>query len=172
MKNDSNNTIEQPHQAAASAPALAPTSVPVVLADSFLTLHYRLAGAHGDVINTFGALPATLSMGSGALAAALEQCLLGLAEGSHTSFNLPAGEAFGAPNPAMRQWLKRSELADLGGPDESYAVGEVVQFPTSDGLGVFAGTVLELGEQAVLFDFNHPLAGQPITFEVQVISVL
>ena len=112
MKNDSNNTIEQPHQAAASAPALAPTSVPVVLADSFLTLHYRLAGAHGDVINTFGALPATLSMGSGALAAALEQCLLGLAEGSHTSFNLPAGEAFGAPNPAMRPkrqpaWCRR-----------------------------------------------------------------
>ena len=72
----------------------------------------------------------------------------------------------------MRQWLKRSELADLGDPEESYAVGEVVQFPTPDGLGVFAGTVLELGEQAVLFDFNHPLAGQPITFEVQVISVL
>lgn len=65
MKNDSNNTIEQPHQA---APLRRPRAHLCACGanDSFLTLHYRLAGAHGDVINTFGALPATLSMGSGA----------------------------------------------------------------------------------------------------------
>jgi len=56
-------------------------------------------------------------------------------------------------------------------------VGDVVQFPTPDGQGQFAGVVLQLrgetpAEQAVLFDFNHPLAGQPVTFEVQLIGVL
>ena len=166
MNNHSDTEMRQPGSSASlQQPAL-------VQADSFLTLHYRLSGQHGDVINTFNSQPATLSMGDGALATPLEQRLLGLAEGCHTRFDLPAGEAFGAPNPAMRQWLSRSELADLGDPDEAYAVGEVVQFPTPDGLGMFAGTVAELAEQAILFDFNHPLAGQPVTFEVQLISIL
>ena len=156
----------------APPPSPPPTPPATVQADSFLTLHYRLAGAHGDVVNTFGGQPATLSMGDGSLAAPLEQRLIGLAEGAHTTFALPAGEAFGAPNPAMRQWLKRSELTALGDPDEHYAAGEVVQFPTPDGAGRFAGTVLEVSDAAVLFDFNHPLAGQAVTFEVHLIGIL
>jgi FKBP-type peptidyl-prolyl cis-trans isomerase SlpA len=56
---------------------------------------------------------------------------------------------------------------------EKYAAGDVVQFPTPDGMGTYAGTVLQVGDDgAVLFDFNHPLAGQPVTFEVQLIGVL
>ena len=61
---------------------------PVVVADSFLTLHYRLAGPAGDVINTFNDKPATLSLGSGQLSPAVEQRLLGLAEGTHATFEL------------------------------------------------------------------------------------
>jgi FKBP-type peptidyl-prolyl cis-trans isomerase SlpA len=53
-----------------------------------------------------------------------------------------------------------------------YAVGDVVQFPGPDGQGGYAGVVRELGDEALLFDFNHPLAGQPVSFEVQVIGVL
>ena len=63
----------------------------------------------------------------------------------------------------------------LGDPDETYRVGDVVQFPTPDGQGAYAGVVREVGpaeEDWALFDFNHPLAGQPVTFEVQVIGVL
>ena len=68
----------------------------------------------------------------------------------------------------------------MGDPHEKYAVGDVVQFPTPDGLGQYAGAVQQLGDDrdgdgwpdAVLFDFNHPLAGQPVTFEVQLIGVL
>jgi FKBP-type peptidyl-prolyl cis-trans isomerase SlpA len=52
-------------------------------------------------------------------------------------------------------------------------VGDVVQFPTPDGRASYAGVVLEVREDGlVLFDFNHPLAGQPVTFEVQLIGVL
>jgi len=65
----------------------------------------------------------------------------------------------------------------MGDPLETYNVGDVVQFPTPDGQGQFAGVVLQLRgadgkDEAVLFDFNHPLAGQPVTFEVQLIGVL
>ena len=49
----------------------------------------------------------------------------------------------------------------------------MVHFPTHDGLSQYAGAVRQLGEDgSVLFDFNHPLAGQPVTFEVHLIGVL
>lgn len=130
----------------------------------------------GDVINTFAERPATLTLGTGALAPALEQRLLGLAEGVRTTFALPEGEAFGPRNPQMLQWLARSELARMGDPQESYAVGEAVTFPTPDGKAQFAGVVRELRSdergEAVLFDFNHPLAGAALEFEVWLLGVL
>lgn len=148
-----------------------------VQADSFLTLHYRLSGPAGDVINTFGGNPATLSLGTGELSPVVEACLLGLEEGTRASFELPAGAAFGERNPEMQQWLARKVLTQMGDPLETYHVGDVVQFPTPDGQGQFAGVVLQLrgdtpAEQAVLFDFNHPLAGQPVTFEALLIGIL
>ena len=139
---------------------------------AFLTLHYRLTGPQGDVINTFADKPATLSLGSGELSPALEQHLIGLAEGERTTFELPAGAAFGPRNPDMLQWVSLDLLRQMGDPHESYAVGDVVAFPAPDGAGSYAGAVCQLGDTAVLFDFNHPLAGQSVQFEVQLIGVL
>lgn len=144
----------------------------VVQPGSFLTLHYRLAGPAGDIINTFAGKPATLSLGTGELSPAVEERLIGLAEGTRTRFELPAGAAFGERNPHMQQWVARRLLAELGDPDEQYHVGDVVQFPAPDGQGRYAGSVQQVKDEAVLFDFNHPLAGQPVTFEVQLIGVL
>lgn len=152
------------------------STLPCVEPASFLTLHYRLAGPHGDVINTFDGKPATLSLGSGALSPALEQYLIGMEEGSRATFELPPGVAFGERQSAMQQWVARKLLRQLGDPAEQYQVGDVVQFPTPDGQGSYAGAVLQVGDEAdgagVLFDFNHPLAGQPVVFEVHVIGVL
>ena len=149
-----------------------PHTAAVVEPGSFLTLHYRLAGPAGEVINTFDGPPATLSLGAGELSPAVERHLLGLAEGTRARFDLAAGEAFGARNPDMQQWVARSLLDKLGDPNERYAVGDVVQFPTPDGGGSYAGAVIEANDSAVRFDFNHPLAGQPVTFEVHLIGVL
>jgi FKBP-type peptidyl-prolyl cis-trans isomerase SlpA len=147
--------------------------VNLVQPGSFLTLHYRLSGPDGaDVVNTFNDKPATLSLGTGQLAPAVEQRLIGLAEGTHRSFELAPGEAFGERNPDMLQRVARSLLRQLGDPEEDYAAGDVVQFPTPDGQGAFAGVVREVGDDWLLFDFNHPLAGQAVSFEVQLIGVL
>jgi FKBP-type peptidyl-prolyl cis-trans isomerase SlpA len=156
------------------------SNAPRVQPGSFLTLHYRLAGPGGDIINTFNDKPATLSLGTGELSPAVEKRLLGLEEGVRTSFEIPAGEAFGDRNPEMVQWVARRLLNELGDPGEQYQAGDVVQFPTPDGLGSYAGSVQQVGADgdgdgkadAVLFDFNHPLAGQPVTFEVHLIGVL
>ena len=140
---------------------------------SFLTLHYRLAGPDGaDVINTFDGKPATLSLGSGQLAPAMEARLIGLVEGTRAVFDLPAGEAFGERNGQLLQKVRLALLREHGDPDAQYAVGDVVKFPTPDGQGAYAGVVREVGEGWLLFDFNHPLAGQPVRFEVDLLGVL
>lgn len=145
----------------------------VVVPDSFLTLHYRLSGPQGDVVSTFDGPPATLSLGQGELAPAIEQRLIGLKEGTRTVLELKPGEAFGERNPDMIQWLARQELDELGDPDENYAVGDVVHLPTPDGEGRFAAVVLAVRDDGALrLDFNHPLAGQPVRFEVQLIGVM
>jgi FKBP-type peptidyl-prolyl cis-trans isomerase SlpA len=168
--------------------------LPTVQADSFLTLHYRLSGPAGDIINTFNDKAATLSLGTGELSPAVEQRLIGMVEGTHAQFDLPAGEAFGPRNPDMVQWVARKLLNQFGDPLERYRVGDVVQFPAPNGQGSYAGAVCAVcavregeggGEdgqldgnentgqdQAVQFDFNHPLAGQAVRFEVQLIGVL
>ena len=156
------------------------SSLPRVHPGSFLTLHYRLAGPFGDIINTFEGKPSTLTLGNGELSPAVEQRLLGLEEGTRATFEIPAGEAFGERNPDMVRWVARKLLVEVGDPDAEYSVGDVVKFPTPDGTGAFAGAVRQLGADEdgdgrpdqVLFDFNHPLAGQPVTFEVQLIGVM
>ena len=125
-------------------------SLPLVTPGSFLTLHYRMAAAAvngqpgADIINTFEGKPATLSLGGGQLSPALEQRLLGLSEGARVTFEVPAGEAFGERNPDMQQWVARKLMNELGDPDEKYNVGDVVQFPTPDGGGQYAGVVREV----------------------------
>ncbi|WP_428422852.1 FKBP-type peptidyl-prolyl cis-trans isomerase [Methylibium sp.] len=151
-------------------------NVQQVQSGSFLTLHYRLTGPDGaDLINTFADKPATLSLGTGELAPAMEQRLIGLPEGARATFQLAPGEAFGERNPELLQRVALGVLREHGDPDERYSVGDVVQFPTPDGQGSFAGVLRELGppgEDWALFDFNHPLAGQKLSFEVQLIGVL
>lgn len=136
-------------------------------------MHYRLIGPDGaDVVNTFADKPATLSLGAGQLAPAIEAHLMGLAEGAHETFSLPAGAAFGERSPEMLQRVKLALMHELGDPQAEYAVGDVVEFPTPDGQGTYAGVVREVGPDWLLFDFNHPLAGQPVRFEVKLLGVL
>ena len=139
---------------------------------SFLTLHYRLSGGGAAFVDTFGAQPATLSLGNGELAAAVEARLIGLVEGSEESFSLAAGEAFGERDAGLVQRVRRSLLDAHGDADGDYRVGDVVRFPTPDGQATFAGVVQEVGSDDVVFDFNHPLAGRPVTFDVKLVAVM
>ncbi|MEO8082035.1 MAG: FKBP-type peptidyl-prolyl cis-trans isomerase [Caldimonas sp.] len=144
-----------------------------VAPESFLTLHYRLSGADGTAfVDTFGAQPATLSLGAGELAPAMEARLVGLVEGSEASFALAAGEAFGQPSADLVRRVRRSAIDVAGDGDGDYQVGDVVRFPTPDGSASFAGVVREVDADALLLDFNHPLAGRPLTFDVKLIGIL
>ncbi|MGZ3183043.1 MAG: FKBP-type peptidyl-prolyl cis-trans isomerase [Telluria sp.] len=144
----------------------------VVTPSSYLTLHYRLAGLDGtDIVSTFGGNPATLMLGQGQLAPSLEQVLLGLEEGTHQTFELAPEQGFGPRNPDLVQLVSRATLEENSAPDAGYQVGDLVDFAAPGG-GRFAGILRELREDAAVFDFNHPLAGQKVLFEVKLISVL
>ncbi len=148
------------------------TPQPVVTESTFLTLHYRLSTMAGsDIVGTFDENPATLQVGSGQLAPFLESCLIGLPEGAHQSFELTAEQAFGPRNPELLQKVSLSTLHENSDPDHTYAIGDLVDFAAPGG-GQFAGVLLEIGELDALFDFNHPLAGQAVKFEVRIIGVL
>jgi FKBP-type peptidyl-prolyl cis-trans isomerase SlpA len=144
----------------------------VVTASAYLTLHYRLAKTDGtDIVTTFAGNPATLMLGQGQLAPFLEQRLIGMTEGSHQTFNLAPGEGFGPRNPDLVQSVSRATLDENSVPGADYRIGDLVDFAAPGG-GRFAGVLRELGDNSALFDFNHPLAGQPLLFEVKLISVL
>lgn len=147
-------------------------NLPCVTETAYLTLHYRLATLDGtDVVSTFKDNPATLQMGQGQLAAPLEACLMGLLEGAHEVFTLAPDQSFGQRNPSLVQWVSLEMLKQHSNDGEEYRIGDLVEFNAPSG-GRFAGTLRELGEQQALFDFNHPLAGQSLTFEVKIIGIL
>ncbi|HXA46812.1 MAG TPA: FKBP-type peptidyl-prolyl cis-trans isomerase [Burkholderiaceae bacterium] len=144
----------------------------VVTEAAYLTLHYRLASMEGvDMVSTFADNPATLQLGQGQLAPFLEECLLGLPEGVHQVFDLPPEKAFGPRNPELIRRVSRATLDDNSASDANYKVGDLVDFAAPGG-GRFAGVLRELDQDGALFDFNHPLAGQTVRFEVKIIGIL
>ncbi len=144
----------------------------VVTETSYLTLHYRVASLEDhDIVSTFHENPATLQLGTGQLAPFLEACLIGLPEDAHRVFELPPENAFGPRNPDLVQWVSRATLAQNSQIGEEYAIGDLVEFAAPGG-GQFAGVLREIKAGDALFDFNHPLAGQALKFEVKIIGIL
>lgn len=165
----------QPDAATAQPASPAAGSPAVVGPQSFLTLHYRLTLADNgtDVINTFEGKPATLQLGIGQMAEALENCLVGMADGEHRVFVLGEGEAFGQRNPDLIQKVSHALLDRDSMPDDvgTYQPGDLVEFPAPDG-SRFAGVLKSQDDTGAVFDFNHPLAGKAVRFEVKLLGVL
>ncbi len=139
-----------------------------VRAGNLITLHYRVAtGDDTELVSTFDSTPATLQLGSGELAAPLEHCLIGVNVGERHVFLLEADQAFGDHNPQLTQRMARKALP----PDSSPELHGLIQFAAPNG-DKFTGIVRELDDEAVLVDFNHPLAGKPVRFEVEIIGIL
>ncbi len=141
---------------------------PRVLADSYLTLHYRVSARDGEeYLSTFDMSPATLQMGGGQLAESLEACLLGLPAGQRFVFDLEADAAFGQHNSRLVERIARSALpAEMELKENS-----VLEFTGQNGTS-FAGFLRELTADSAVIDFNHPLAGKAVRFEVEIIGIL
>jgi FKBP-type peptidyl-prolyl cis-trans isomerase SlpA len=142
---------------------------------SHVTLHYRIAVLVGseerEVVSTFESRPATLTIGANAIAAPLEDRLIGLTEGMRGRFELASGEGFGVRSPDLVQVFSRAVFDANAACDVDYVPGDVVEFASPEGVR-FSGVLKESGDNRVVVDFNHPLASLPVRFDVQIVGVL
>ncbi len=135
--------------------------------NSIVTLHHRLGLTDGTVLeDTFNDEPLTYRLGSGELAQGLELALIGLKEGDRQTLDINPDLAFGFPEDDMRHSLDRSDF----GPQYQLEPGLIIEFSTPSG-ETLPGTILEVHADSVLVDFNHPLAGQVVRYEVEIVQV-
>lgn len=140
---------------------------PIVAADSLVTLHYRIALPNGQpLVSTFEATPATLQLGQGEMLPAIEKLIVGLKPGERHQFTLEAHEAFGPYREDLVERVKRIHM-----PEKVAEPMTLMEFTAPDG-SRYSGLVRELNEENALVDFNHPLAGKKISFEVEIVGIL
>lgn len=136
--------------------------------DTFL-LRYALRPRGGDdVISNFDdAQPDTVTLGDGTLAPTLEQWLIDLVPGERYVFLLEPWQAFGESHAELVQTLPKTDVP----AGIKLEVDQLVEFAMPNGQ-TLAGHILEVGDDAVKVDFNHPLADLSIEFEVEIVDIL
>ena len=134
-----------------------------------LELRYALRPRGGDdiVSNFCDAEPETLTLGDGTLAPMLEQGLVDLPPGERHVFLLDPWQAFGESQAELVQTMPRADLP----PDLAFETDQLVEFAMPNGQ-TLAGRILEIGDESLRIDFNHPLADLSIEFEVEIVRIL
>ena len=140
----------------------------VVIAEgTIVTLHFSLTLKDGEVIDsTFNEEPATFTVGDGNLLAGFEESVLGLRAGAKEVFTIDPEKGFGQHNPSNIQVMPRDQFDD----DITLEAGLVLSFADAQNAEL-PGVVTEFDDKEVTVDFNHPLAGKNILFEVDIITV-
>ena len=140
----------------------------VAIGDTLL-LRYALRPRGGDdiVSNFDDAEPETVTLGDGTLAPTLEEWLIDLVPGERHVFLLEPWQAFGLSQPELIQALQKADLPN----DLELAVDQLMEFAMPNGQ-TLAGRILEIGDDTVKVDFNHPLADLSIEFEVEIERIL
>lgn len=129
-----------------------------------LTFHYTLRNAEGRVLDTSrGAAPLGCIEGAGQIIDGLEEPLLSMTTGETRQVVVPPERAYGLRDAAMIQKIQRAQL-----PVDDLKVGD--QFQTGPDRQDPVVTVLGIEGDMVLLDANHPLAGQVLHFEVELVS--
>ncbi|TDL90973.1 FKBP-type peptidyl-prolyl cis-trans isomerase [Meridianimarinicoccus aquatilis] len=133
------------------------------------TVHIHYTGTLNDG-TTFdsseGRDPLSFEVGSGEIIAGLDSALPGMSEGDKKTVNIPADQAYGPVNPEARQPVPRAEIPDHIPLD----LGTQLQVETAQGQ-TMPVTITEVTEDTVVLDANHPLAGQDLNFDIELVKV-
>lgn len=132
-----------------------------------VTLHFALKLESGDVVDTtFEGDPAQFVVGDGNLLEGFEQALFGLSAGDAETFLIPPEKGFGQSNPNNIQEFTRDQFEEgielEKGLMLSFADAQNAELP---------GVIADVSDEKVIVDFNHPLAGKSISFEVKILQV-
>jgi FKBP-type peptidyl-prolyl cis-trans isomerase SlpA len=132
-----------------------------------VTLHFALKLDNGDVVDsTFDKKPATFKVGDGNLLPGFEQAIYGLKAGDKRSLSISPEQGFGQGNPQNIQVMSRSQFQDM-----ELSEGLLVIFNDAANAEL-PGVVKAFDDIQVTIDFNHPLAGKALSFEVEIIEVV
>lgn len=134
--------------------------------NSQVTLHFALKLESGEVVDsTFGKQPATFAVGDGNLLPGFENALFGLKAGDKRTLPVAPEQGFGQPNPQNVQVMPRAQFEGM-----ELSEGLLVIFNDAANTEL-PGVVKHFDASHVTVDFNHPLAGKPLTFEVDILEV-
>lgn len=134
--------------------------------DREVTLHFALRLENGEVVDsTFDKKPATFKVGDGNLLPGFEQQLYGFKAGDKRTLQVAPEQGFGQHNPQNVQVMPRSQFEGM-----ELSEGLLVIFNDAAN-SELPGVVKTFDERQVTVDFNHPLAGKALTFEVEIIEV-
>lgn len=130
-------------------------------------IHYTGTLPDGHTFDSSaGRDPLEFEVGSGQIIPGLDTALPGMEVGESKTVNVPCAEAYGPTNPDMRQEVPRAGIpADI--PLEP---GTQLQMQTPQGQ-VLPVTVVEVADETVTLDANHPLAGQDLVFEIELVEI-
>jgi FKBP-type peptidyl-prolyl cis-trans isomerase SlpA len=127
-------------------------------------LNFALSLEDGQEIDSnFQREPVSFVIGDGSLLPGFERFLMGMEPGQRQIHTVQPEHAFGQPNPANVQTLERSAFDDA----TELEVGLVCGFADAAG-GELPGVIVALGDEHITVDFNHPLAGRTILFDVAI----
>ncbi|SDS82020.1 FKBP-type peptidyl-prolyl cis-trans isomerase [Pseudomonas oryzae] len=134
--------------------------------DRQVTLHFAIKLESGDVVDsTFDKNPATFTVGDGNLLPGFEQALYGLKAGDKRSLAIEPEHGFGQPNPQNVQVMPRGSF-------EGMELSEGLLIIFNDAANAeLPGVVKDFDDAQVTIDFNHPLAGKRLTFDVEIVDV-
>ena len=131
-------------------------------------VHYTGKLADDTVFDSsFNGEPIEFTIGAGRVIPGFEQAVVGMGVGEMKTTVIPAEQAYGSHNPDMVMEVDRDEFP----PDLQLNVGQRLRVGQADGQDVIV-TVTGISGPQVTLDANHPLAGQDLTFEVQVVAIL
>jgi len=131
-----------------------------------VTMHFAIKLEDGQIIDSnFDKSPVEFEVGDGNIPEGFESALTGLKAGDHVELTIAPERGFGQHNPSNIQRMKRSDFKGM-----DLEPGLVVSFQEPG--GEIPGVVVEFDDSNVSVDFNHPLAGKVLTFEVKVLNVI
>lgn len=133
--------------------------------DSKVAIHYTLL-VEGQVADTStGRGPLEYTQGAGQIIIGLEEALEGLKAGDKKSVDIEAKKAYGEVNPQAKRRLPKTAITNI----ESLKVGDIVGASANG--HTFRARISEITDNDVELDFNHPLAGKTLHFDVEIVSV-
>ncbi len=131
-------------------------------------IHYTGTLSDGSTFDSSdGRDPLEFTVGSGQIIPGLDKAIPGMTVGDKKVVEVPAAEAYGAHNPEGIQSVPRAQVPDHIPLD----LGTQLQVQTGDGR-TLPVTIVEVTEEAVTLDANHPLAGKDLTFAIELVEIV